>query len=111
MNPFEEENNININNSINNNNNLKNEINIEIWIETNRRKKNTYISGWILPLDELKEHIKNIKKKNGCNGTIKKYINDNKEIDVLLFQGDHIIFIVKYLRELNISIDNIHIRG
>ena len=79
--------------------------------ETNRRKKNTYISGWILPLEELKEHIKNIKKKNGCNGTIKKYINDNKEIDVLLFQGDHIIFIVKYLRELDISIDNIHIRG
>jgi translation initiation factor 1 (eIF-1/SUI1) len=103
MNPFEE--------NTNNNNNLKNEINIEIWVETNGRKKNTYISGWILPLEELKEHIKNIKKKNGCNGTIKKYINDNKEIDVLLLQGNHIQFILTYLNELNIPQDSIHIRG
>ena len=103
MNPFEE--------NTNNNNNLKNEINIEIWVETNGRKKNTYISGWILPLEELKEHIKNIKKKNGCNGTIKKYINDNKEIDVLLLQGNHIQFILTYLNELKIPQDSIHIRG
>ena len=46
MNPFEE--NIIITN------NLKNEINIDIWIETFGRKKNTYISGWILSDLELK---------------------------------------------------------
>jgi translation initiation factor 1 (eIF-1/SUI1) len=103
MNPFEEEN--------NNNNNLKKGINIEIWLETYGRKKNTYISGWLLSNDELKEHIKIIKKKNGCNGTIKKYIKDDNEIEVVLLQGDHIKYITKYLNDLDISLENIYIRG
>ena len=103
MNPFEE--NIIITN------NLKNEINIDIWIENFGRKKNKYISGWILSDLELKEHLKNIKKKNGCNGTLKKYIKDNNEIDILMLQGNHIQYMVKYLNDLNISLDNIHIKG
>ena len=119
MNPFEENNNNTLNpfeennNTLNQNNNntLKNEINIEIWLETYGRKKNTYISGWVLQQDELKEHIKNIKKKNGCNGTQKKYVKDENEIDVILLQGDHIKYMVKYLNDLDISLDNIHIRG
>jgi translation initiation factor 1 (eIF-1/SUI1) len=102
MNPFDE---------IINNNTLKNDVNIDIWMETAGRKKNTYISGWFLPQEELKEHLKNIKKKNGCNGTFKKYVKDDNEIDVVLLQGDHVRYMIKYLNDLNISLDNIHIRG
>ena len=113
MNPFDDINLLNDNNNTlkNNNNTLKNNVNIDIWMETMGRKKNTYISGWHLSQDELKEHIKNIKKKNGCNGTMKKYIKDDTEIDVVLLQGDHVKYIVKYLNDLDISSDNIHIRG
>ena len=58
---------------------------IEIWIEELGRKKNTYISGWLD--DNMKEHIKYIKKHKGCNGTIKK-LEDNKL--VVMFQGNQI---------------------
>lgn len=105
MNPFEE-NNINFTNNI-----LINDINIEIWIETFGRKKNTYISGWNIPNNEIKEYLKIIKKKNGCNGTIKKYLKDNIEIDIIMLQGDHIQFMTKFLNDLNITLDNIHIKG
>ena len=103
INPFEE--------NIINSNNLKNEICIDIWVETFGRKKNTYISGWMLSKLDIKEHLKNIKKQNGCNGTLKKYLKDNTEIDVLMLQGNHIQYMVKYLNDLNISLDNIHIKG
>ena len=103
MNPFED--------NIITTNNLKNEINIDIWVETFGRKKNTYISGWLLPELEIKEHLKNIKKKNGCNGTIKKYIKENNEINVVMLQGNHAQYMTNYLNDLNISLDNIHIKG
>ena len=102
MNPFEE---------INDNNTLKNNVDIEIWVETFGRKSNTYISGLLFSLNELKEHVKTMKRNIGCNGTIKKYMKDDNEIDVILLQGEHTNYVVKYLIDLNISKDNIHIRG
>ena len=53
-NPFEE---------MNNNSIITKNSNIEVWVEANGRKKNTYISGWELTNEQLKEHIKTIKKK------------------------------------------------
>ncbi len=95
MNPFEE---IEIN-TVNLNN-----IHIEIWIETMGRKKNTYISGWSIDPEELKNHLKNIKKKNGCNGSIK---NNN----ILQLQGDHIEYITEYIINTGIDTNNIIIKG
>ena len=46
MNPFEEE----FSNELNNKISL-----IEIWVEVNGRKRNTFISGWNLSDSELKE--------------------------------------------------------
>ena len=45
--------------------------NITLWVEVNGKKKNTYIYGWELDKTELKEHLRTIKKKKGCNGKIK----------------------------------------
>jgi len=81
------------------NNNL-----IEIWVEANGRKKNTYLSGWKLELTKLKEHLTFIKKKNGCNGSIK---NNN----TLHLQGDHIEYITKYLIDNGCNKNNITIKG
>jgi translation initiation factor 1 (eIF-1/SUI1) len=66
MNPFDENNKITINNPFNDNDNNEIEtidILIEIWVEESGRKKNTYITGWNLNDNELKEHLKIIKKK------------------------------------------------
>jgi translation initiation factor 1 (eIF-1/SUI1) len=100
MNPFEE---------FNNDTNLIKEIKIEIWVDQNGRKKNTYISGWDIPNDQLKEHLKIIKKKNGCNGTIKTLTNNVETITVMQFQGDQVEFIKEYLVSQNIS--NIRVKG
>ena len=66
-----------------------------IWIETHGKKKNTFIKGLNLDENVLKEHLKNIKKKHGCNGSLK----DN----VLQFQGDHIINIKLYFNSIGIT--------
>ena len=84
---------------------------IELWTEICRRKKNTYISGWDICIDELKNHLKYIKKKTACNGTIKKLNSNNDDKYIILLQGDHINFIVNYLYEQNINKDNIYIKG
>jgi translation initiation factor 1 (eIF-1/SUI1) len=84
---------------------------IEIWLETMGRKKNTYISGWNISENEVKEHLKYIKKKNGCNGTIKKNINDTNEKIVILLQGDHRYYMYDYLHNQGINQEYIHIKG
>lgn len=100
MDPFEE---------FNNDMNLPKEINIEIWVEQNGRKKNTYISGW--ETDDLKMHLKIIKKKNGCNGTIKSLSNNLDIIQVMQLQGDQTEFVKKYIIEQGIESKNIRIKG
>ena len=104
MNPFEENNELDIT-----------EIKlIEIWVEINGRKKNTYVAGWNLSELELKEHIKLIKKKNGCNGTLKELIANGKNsetIKVIQLQGDHVDYLKTYLKEQDIDQNLIRIRG
>ena len=104
MNPFDE-----INETINKESTI-----IEIWIEVSGRKKNTFISGWNLSDTELKEHIKTIKKKNGCNGTLKIIsINGDESVQykVIQLQGDHIDYMQNYLREQMIDSNLIRIKG
>ena len=80
-NPFEDD---SVGSNDLNNNNVES-TNIELWIETNGSKKLTYISGWNVSSDILKE----IKKKKGCNGIIKN--------GIIQLQGDHIRYIYDLL--------------
>ena len=86
MNPFED------NNDTNQNVILSKEV--TLWIESSGKKKNTFISGLAYNTEQLKEHLKNIKKKHGCNGSIKD--------DILQFQGDQIDNVEKYFNVLGI---------
>jgi translation initiation factor 1 (eIF-1/SUI1) len=70
---------------------------IDIWIETRGRKCDTYVHKWSLDENTLKEHLKNIKKKKGCNGSIKELIKDTGKIKVLHIQGNHKEFIIDYI--------------
>jgi translation initiation factor 1 (eIF-1/SUI1) len=103
MNPFED-------NDIQNNF-LTN--NITIWVETIGNKKNTYVSGWNISDLQLKDHLKVIKKKNGCNGTIKSLPNEtnNGFINIIQLQGDHVDFIKDYLIKNDVLAENIKIKG
>ena len=87
---------------------------IEIWVETTGKKKNTYIIGWNITESELKDHIKIIKKKIGCNGTLKELsMNGDKNILIkaIQLQGDHCDFIKNYLIDQNIDDNIIRIKG
>lgn len=87
---------------------------IEIWVEVSGKKKNTYIIGWDISEIELKEHIRIIKKKNGCNGTLKE-LNMNGDKDFLVkaiqLQGDKSEYMRKYLIEQDIDENIIRIKG
>jgi translation initiation factor 1 (eIF-1/SUI1) len=83
-------------------------INIEIWLVLNGRRKNTYACGLDFEPDILKEHLKNLKKKHGCNGSLKELSVDGQIKKVLHLQGDHIESIQSYLNSINIT--NITIR-
>jgi translation initiation factor 1 (eIF-1/SUI1) len=109
MNPFEKD----TDNTITNKSIMSNDRSIEIWVETKGRKKNTYVSEWNLSLEQLKDHLKIIKKKNGCNGTIKEDPDDvSGQIRYILqLQGDHIDFIHNYLKEQHIDPASIIIKG
>ena len=101
MNPFEET----------QENTIKKDFNIDLWLEVQGRKKSTYISGWDIELKDLTKHLKIIKKKKGCNGTIKDILNENNDkIQVILLQGDHLTYITEYLSEI-INPEFIHIKG
>jgi translation initiation factor 1 (eIF-1/SUI1) len=89
----------------NTNNNI-----IEIWSENNGRKTNTYVYGWKLEDIELKEHLKTIKKRRGCNGSIKDIIRDTGKIKVMHLQGNIKDYIIDYLKEHGINDSNIKIK-
>jgi translation initiation factor 1 (eIF-1/SUI1) len=87
--------------------------NVTIWVETNGSKKNTYISGWNITDIQLKDHLKIIKKKNGCNGCIKLLPNESNNgfVNTIQLQGDHIDFIKDYLIKNDVLEENIRIKG
>jgi translation initiation factor 1 (eIF-1/SUI1) len=109
MNPFE---NISTNDD-DNTTNTTNTTLIEIWVEAYGRKKNTYVSGWNITEDQLKEHLKCIKKNNGCNGTIKEMTNESGVIlqQVLQLQGNHSKYIKEYIISNDVDSNNIRIKG
>jgi len=77
--------------------------NIEIWLEIKGRHKNTFITGLDFETDDLKEHLKNLKKKHGCNGSLKEDLIDGENKKVLKLQGDHIDNIQNFLMSINIT--------
>ena len=108
MNPFD--NNIVSDTIITDNNLLKENKFVEIWIEERGRKVDTYISGLSIYTDEeLKIHLQNMKKKQGCNGCIKELDKDDIKIKVLQLQGNKKSFLNDYFSDLGIK--NIKLKG
>lgn len=112
-NPFlnnETDNNPFLNNKTNDNELLKINQNIEIWSEARGRRLDSYISGLPYNDDQLKIYLKDIRKKKGCNGSIKMLeIGDVNEIKVLHLQGNQKIYLLDYFT--NLGLKNIKLKG
>lgn len=74
------------------------------------RKVNLFISDWQIEKTEMKEHLKNLKRSLGCNGSIKLETIDGEEKTVIHLQGDHTQNVLNYLKEKGISEDEIIIK-
>jgi translation initiation factor 1 (eIF-1/SUI1) len=87
---------------------------IYIWVQKLGSKSNTYVSGWTISDDDIKTHLKTIKKKNGCNGSIKCMIVDGidtVEQRVMHLQGDHAAYLKCFISDTGIEPNLIHIKG
>jgi translation initiation factor 1 (eIF-1/SUI1) len=86
---------------------------VQLLLKIMGRKKITFINGWDISEDDLKEHMKNIKKKNCCNGSYKCISDSGKKTNnfEIQFQGDLIDFLKEYLINSGIDSDNIIIKG
>lgn len=84
---------------------------VTIFTQANGRKTNTYTIGLELSKEQLKSHLKTIKKQNGCNGTIKTISYDGVELDAIHLQGNQIKVMKKYLIDiLKISEENMDVK-
>lgn len=82
--------------------------NITIWKESRGRKTNTYITGWNLTQDELKQYLKEFKQTKGCNGSLK---NDESEGFKLHFQGDKIDDFIEFMISKGVDQESITVKG
>ena len=96
--------------NLNTTNEIFKQQNITLFSEKRGRKTNSYISGWEIDEEEMKMHLKNLKKKFACNGSVKSIEMDGNMQTVIHIQGDHIDHLVKYLIENDISQENINIK-
>jgi len=58
---------------------------IYIWTKKQRRTINTYMYGWDLDKNELKNHHRSLKKKFACNGSLKMSKVPNMDEKYLVF--------------------------
>ena len=90
---------------------------IEMNIITNGRKSNTYITNWNISKDELNTHLKIIKNKLGCNGSVKekkKVDSDGNIISITIemqLQGNHKKSMIEYFTKLGINESLLCIKG
>jgi translation initiation factor 1 (eIF-1/SUI1) len=87
-----------------------NEVKIIIFSERRGRKTNTYIIDWNIEKEEIKEHLKNLKRKHGCNGSIKTKIYQGEDKNVLHLQGEWKSEIKEYLLSLDVTENNIEVK-
>jgi translation initiation factor 1 (eIF-1/SUI1) len=83
---------------------------IIIFSEKNGRKSNTYIVDWNIEKEEMKNHLKNLKKKYGCNGSIKMKLFQGDEKNALHLQGELKSEVKDYILSQNINEDKIEIK-
>lgn len=84
--------------------------NIILFSERNGRKTNTYIMDWNIEKEDMKTHLRNLKRKYGCNGSIKTKKYQGEEKEAIHLQGELKTEIKEYLMENGIKENKIEIK-
>jgi translation initiation factor 1 (eIF-1/SUI1) len=84
--------------------------NITIFSEQHGRKKNTYVVGWDIKKEEMKEHLKTLKRKYGCNGSIKMKNYQGEDVESMHLQGEWKEEVKAYLEDHGINSNNIEVK-
>ena len=88
------------------------EFEVTIWKEQSGRKTNTYFTGWDIDIKQMKDYIKDLKKKHGTNGSVKYLDEDEKQKKLKIqLQGDNVDKVYSFLVEKGIKEENIVIKG
>ena len=83
---------------------LFNDEKIVVFCERKGKHYNTYIVGWNLTDEEIKNNLETMKKKFGCGGAIKNIIYDGKNnIQAIYLQGNFPVKVGEHLKLLNIK--------
>lgn len=76
---------------------------VTIYATQNGRKKNTYIIGLKNSQEEQLVFLRNMKRKYGCNGSMKNVTYEGVDVPALHLQGDQIKKAKAFLAEQNIT--------
>ena len=76
---------------------------ITIFGEQAGKRSNTYVVGLNIDDTLRKEYVKTLKKKHGCNGSIKKIKYDDIEQIVIQLQGNQITKVHTFLKEIGVK--------
>jgi len=93
---------------------LSTSLNNQLVIQTENRgrKTNTFLAGWEISREQLKEHLQKLKRSHGCNGSIKKTTISGVECEnVLHLQGDQVDNLLTYLDSIGINTKDIEIKS
>ena len=93
---------------------LSTSLNSQLIIQTENRgrKTNTFLAGWEISREQLKDHLKSLKRSHGCNGSIKKTTISGVEYNnVLHLQGDQVDNLLAYLQKIGINTKDIEIKS
>ncbi len=74
-----------------------------VLINQTGKRKNTYIIYWNISDEEKKKHIKVLKNKCACGGSVKDIEYDNVQENVLHLQGSHEETVKMHLFENNVT--------
>lgn len=90
----------------------KEDQNITIWTRKVKKTINTYMSGWDIDKETLKGYHSSLKKKWGCNGSLKNNYLFNSEEKGIIFHlsRDCVDELVEFLKEKGIDEKNIEVK-
>lgn len=84
--------------------------NIVIRTEMMKSKKKTVISGWNIPKDKLKDHLKTIQDRTGSGGSL--LLDKDTNTHIIQLQGNRVAFVKDFLiKECEILEEFITIKG
>jgi len=82
---------------------------IHLFGQKNGRRTNTFIAGWEISSEAMKGHLRTLKSRLACNGSIKKITYNGLEQTALHLQGNKITDCASFLMN-EMGLTNLYIK-